>query len=67
MTRCSYCGFEFEAAAARTACAGCFKSGGCRGVRCPRCGYDMPEEIGLIRWIRTWRERRGDGDGRKNG
>jgi len=32
-------------------------SGGCHLVRCPRCGYEMPPEAKLIRWLRTVRAR----------
>lgn len=55
---CSYCGLTFDPEGARTQCAGCFKIAACKGVRCPRCGYDMPEELGLVKWIRAWKEKR---------
>ncbi|MBM4016775.1 MAG: hypothetical protein FJ288_00355 [Planctomycetes bacterium] len=57
---CPFCGKEFGEAAARTACAGCSLVGGCRKVKCPHCGYEMPEETRLVRAIRRWRSRRHD-------
>jgi len=55
---CGYCGLEFEEAESRHHCEACLVSAGCRFVRCPRCGYENPEETGLVRWIRSWRNRR---------
>ena len=56
--RCTFCGHEFDAAAGRTHCEACLWSSGCRGVRCPRCGYEMPEELSLVKWFRNWRQKR---------
>jgi Fe2+ transport system protein FeoA len=55
--KCSFCGFVFEESGARHQCQGCLLAGGCRSVRCPRCGYEMPEEIKIIKRIQEWRER----------
>ena len=56
--RCGFCGTEFDAAQAEAACAGCpVAREGCRLVRCPHCGYEMPPEAKLIRWLRGLRRR----------
>ncbi len=51
---CGFCGLSFEIDASREACAACsaFGGGGCRFVRCPRCGYEMPEPVALPAWVR---------------
>ena len=51
---CSFCGREFSLEESVKSCAGCslFGTGGCRKVRCPHCGYEMPPPArlpGLIR------------------
>ena len=48
---CSFCGLEFEEISARHQCQGCLLAGGCRSIRCPRCGYEMPEEPKLPEWL----------------
>jgi adenine-specific DNA methylase len=50
--KCAFCGMEFDEMAARRLCSSCALFGGCRMVKCPRCGYETPEEPGLIKWIR---------------
>lgn len=55
---CSYCGHVFELESSRHACEGCMVGEGCRSVRCPRCTYEMPEELKLISRLRAWFQRR---------
>ena len=55
--KCGMCGYEFEAEEAETSCGGCPLVKGCGLVRCPRCGYEMPPEAMLVRWVRKIRER----------
>lgn len=52
--KCAFCGCIYEQHQARTACQGCGLFGGCHLVKCPRCGYEQPQEPALIQW---WRER----------
>lgn len=67
MTACSYCGHEFDAEAARRQCRhGCGMAGGCRAVKCPRCGYEMPEEPAIFARLRAWVQRRRDGKDSKD-
>jgi len=55
---CGFCGTDFSEEASRRACAACsLWGGGCNMVRCPRCGYEMPEEPGLVKLFRKWRRR----------
>jgi Fe2+ transport system protein FeoA len=53
---CSFCSLVFDERGARLQCAGCGLAGGCRSVRCPRCAYEMPEELGILTWLRAWRD-----------
>ena len=50
--RCPFCAKTFESAKAQMACRNCAMFGGCRKVKCPHCGYEMPQEPGLIGWLR---------------
>jgi len=56
MTRCGYCGMEFDEAAAEKACRSCPMSG-CRMVRCPRCGFESLPEPRWIRWLKNRRRK----------
>lgn len=58
--RCPFCGVEFDAEAARKECRNCSMLGGCKKVKCPKCGYESPAETGLVKFIRKWRQRRHD-------
>jgi rubredoxin len=51
--RCGFCGYEFDASDAQSSCGACPMAMGCHLVRCPRCGYEMPPEPKLIKWLRT--------------
>ncbi len=55
--KCGFCGYEFDPADAQSACNGCPLMPGCHLLRCPRCGYEMPPEAGLITLLRKLRER----------
>ncbi|GAB4253810.1 hypothetical protein [Deferrisoma sp.] len=50
--RCGFCGREFSEEAARKECGACSLFGGCKNVKCPYCGYEMPREAGWVRWLR---------------
>ncbi len=51
---CSYCGFMFDESLAKKQCESCLVSTGCSSIKCPDCGYEMPEEIQWIRNLSTW-------------
>ncbi len=48
---CTFCAHTFSPGEARTTCEACLWFGGCRGVRCPQCGYEMPEDLGFLSWL----------------
>ena len=50
--KCSFCGKEFDEESARKDCHTCAVFSGCRKLKCPHCGYEMPREPRLIRWLR---------------
>ena len=43
-TPCAMCGRRFSEEECQAVCSRCalFGAGGCRKVRCPHCGYEMP-------------------------
>jgi len=55
--RCDFWGHQFDASQA-LACRGCALQRSCHLVRCPRCGYEMPQEPRLVRLWRAWRKRK---------
>ena len=56
---CPFCGKEIDEATAREKCQHCTLFGGCRNLRCPNCGYEVPEEPGFVKWLR---KKSGKGD-----
>lgn len=53
--RCSFCAYEFDEEEGAKACGRCAAFGGCRSVKCPRCGYEMPQTSGLVKFFMKWR------------
>lgn len=54
MMKCSFCSYEFDQEEALHACGRCSAFGGCRSVKCPRCGYEMPQVpdfTKLLKWF----------------
>jgi hypothetical protein len=49
---CAFCGKTFDPDSATSACRNCASFGGCKKVKCPHCGYDMPAETKLGKWLR---------------
>src|SRR5437660_11197929 len=54
MVRCSMCAFEFAETSSQGSCGKCALFSGCRYIRCPRCGYEMPRTPGLVKMVRRW-------------
>ena len=50
---CPFCQREFDETRLPEACKACPSGGGCRHVRCPYCGYEMPREPGLVKHLRN--------------
>ena len=57
---CSFCGKKFDETHAVSSCQGCPMSKGCKMIRCPHCGYEMPPEPKWIGALKKWfgREKR---------
>jgi len=51
---CAYCHTEFDESTSRLACSACGVSEGCQRLRCPKCGYDTPEEPAFVKKLRAW-------------
>jgi hypothetical protein len=58
LVKCGFCGHEFNPDHAQTACTACPLARGCHLVCCPQCGYQMPPEAKLVRWLRRLRQNR---------
>lgn len=51
--KCPLCGFEYNEEDGIKACAGCPMSRGkCKFQRCPNCGYEIPLEPKLIKFLK---------------
>ena len=48
---CVLCGRTFEPGADDPVCKGCALFGGCKRVRCPHCGGEMPKEPAFVSWM----------------
>ena len=57
MNKCSFCGYGFSNEAAVQSCGGCALYRTCGKLKCPRCGYEIPKEPGIISW---YKKRKGD-------
>lgn len=53
-TVCGFCGLELEEEQVAKACSGCGAFGGCKLVKCPRCGYEQAREPDWLKRIRSW-------------
>jgi rubredoxin len=53
MMQCGFCGYEFNPEEAVESCRACPIASGCHLIRCPRCGYEMPQEARLIAGLRS--------------
>ncbi len=49
------CHKEYDAGRASHACKRCALMGGCKMTRCPHCGYEQPQDAGLVKLLRRWR------------
>ena len=57
--RCAFCGYKFNEEQADSCCRGCFMAKGCKLIKCPQCGYEMPS---APKWLKKISERREDGE-----
>lgn len=49
---CPFCGREYDEAAAQKACGTCSLFGGCKKLKCPHCGYEVPAEPRMVKWFK---------------
>lgn len=56
--RCGFCNHQFTEEDAEASCSRCALFGGCRFLRCPSCGYEMPRTPGLLKILQRWAARR---------
>lgn len=56
--QCSFCGLELTQENIEKACKGCGAFGGCRLVKCPRCGYEQPQEPAWLKSLLGWAKSR---------
>jgi hypothetical protein len=56
---CGLCGHGFTHG--DRACGSCLLGAGCELVKCPRCGYQLPRESQLLRWVDRLARRFGAG------
>jgi hypothetical protein len=55
---CSFCAYAFDEADGLKTCGSCAAFGGCRKVKCPRCGYEMPQVPDLLKFLKRLGKRR---------
>ncbi len=60
--KCSFCGKEFNEIHAH-GCGPCPMRSNCGKVKCPHCGFEMPQENIIWRWFRRRRGSAGKGRG----
>jgi len=50
--KCGYCGYEFPEEEGIRGCGRCGKPARCHMVRCPRCYYENPQEVKVLKKIK---------------
>ena len=51
---CPMCGATYAETEGRGCRGGCPVSSGCNLLACPRCGYEVPAQTKLTRWLSKW-------------
>ncbi|OGX46060.1 MAG: hypothetical protein A3G38_03970 [Omnitrophica WOR_2 bacterium RIFCSPLOWO2_12_FULL_51_8] len=62
--KCTLCGYKFSEGDAQAACQRCPLMKGCRLIRCPNCGFEMPPEP---RWGRYFKKERKANENKRQG
>lgn len=52
MIKCEFCGKLFDENSAIPGCRSCPMSRTCNKYKCPNCGYEIPKEPGLIKYLK---------------
>ena len=50
--KCPMCSKEFDESQSERACAGCPMNKGCKLIRCPNCGYEIPAEPPSLNFLK---------------
>ncbi len=50
--KCGYCGYEFAEEEGIRGCGSCGTPSRCRMVRCPRCFYENPPELKVLKKVK---------------
>jgi len=58
--KCGLCGNEFDENQALCACKSCPMMKGCKLIKCPRCGFEMPPTPKMPKWLNFSKKRRKD-------
>ena len=56
--KCSLCGYEFDKKITEGACKGCPMASFCRLLKCPKCGYEVPAEAGVVKALKSLRSKK---------
>jgi len=56
--KCPLCGLRFKEEESAIACQGCPISRPCGLIKCPNCGYEIPRDTGLIKFLNKLREKK---------
>jgi predicted amidophosphoribosyltransferase len=51
--KCGYCGHEFAEEDGIKGCGKCGKPGRCNNVRCPKCFYENPSELKMVKRLKS--------------
>jgi len=52
--KCGYCGHEFPEEEGIRGCGKCGKPGRCSMVRCPKCFYENPPELKMVKRLKSF-------------
>lgn len=55
--KCELCGLEFRKEEGEKACKNCLLSKSCGMIKCPRCGYEIPDESSLSKILKKWSQK----------
>jgi rubredoxin len=54
--KCSLCGYEFNEKEAEGTCKNCPIMKGCRLIKCPNCGFEIPAQE--PKWLKYFKKER---------
>jgi hypothetical protein len=57
---CQFCGIEFPEEVKNKECSMCLLANGCKFVKCPNCGYEIPAESKSVKKLFNWRKNKNE-------